>query len=52
MTGPLIQRTVEPCKKALADPGVKASDINEVILVGGMTQRNEEDNPASEEKND
>ena len=34
----LIDRTVEPCKKALADAGVKASDINEVILVGGMTR--------------
>ncbi|KAJ3572104.1 hypothetical protein NP233_g3307 [Leucocoprinus birnbaumii] len=35
---PLIQRTVEPCKKALADAGVKASEINEVILVGGMSR--------------
>ncbi|KZT74017.1 heat shock protein 70 [Daedalea quercina L-15889] len=34
----LIQRTVEPCKKALADAGVKASEVNEVILVGGMTR--------------
>ena len=34
----LIDRTVEPCKKALADDGLKASDINEVILVGGMTR--------------
>lgn len=33
----LVQRTIEPCKKALADAGVKASEINEVILVGGMT---------------
>ncbi|KAI0262012.1 Hsp70 protein-domain-containing protein [Russula aff. rugulosa BPL654] len=32
-----MQRTVDPCKKALADAGIKASDINEVILVGGMT---------------
>jgi len=38
LTGPLIRRTVEPCKKALTDAGVKASDINEVILVGGMTR--------------
>jgi molecular chaperone DnaK len=37
LTGPLVQRTVEPCKKALADAGVQVSDINEVILVGGMT---------------
>jgi len=34
----LIERTVEPCKKALADAGLKASDIQEVILVGGMTR--------------
>ncbi|KAI0645221.1 heat shock protein [Trametes meyenii] len=34
----LIQRTIEPCKKALADAGVKASEVNEVILVGGMTR--------------
>ncbi|MBM4123008.1 MAG: molecular chaperone DnaK [Nitrospira sp.] len=34
----LIQRTVEPCKKALADAGVTARDINEVVLVGGMTR--------------
>ena len=38
LTAPLVQRTVEPCKKALTDAGVKASDINEVILVGGMTR--------------
>ncbi len=34
----LIQRTVEPCKKALADAGVTAKDVNEVVLVGGMTR--------------
>jgi len=34
----LVQRTVEPCKKALNDAGVKASEVNEVILVGGMTR--------------
>jgi len=34
----LIQRTLEPCKKALADAGVKASDIDDVVLVGGMTR--------------
>jgi molecular chaperone DnaK len=34
----LIQRTIEPCKKALADAGVSAQDINEVVLVGGMTR--------------
>jgi len=34
----LVQRTVDPCKKALADAGVTAKDINEVVLVGGMTR--------------
>ncbi|HEY5710924.1 MAG TPA: molecular chaperone DnaK [Allosphingosinicella sp.] len=34
----LIKRTLEPCKKALADAGVKAADIDEVVLVGGMTR--------------
>src|SRR5690242_20849050 len=34
----LIERTIEPCKKALKDAGLKASDIHEVILVGGMTR--------------
>ncbi|CDA18456.1 chaperone protein DnaK [Acetobacter sp. CAG:267] len=34
----LIEKTVEPCKKAMADAGVKPSDISEVILVGGMTR--------------
>ncbi|KIJ15581.1 hypothetical protein PAXINDRAFT_169045 [Paxillus involutus ATCC 200175] len=38
LVGPLIQRTVDPCKKALTDAGVKASEVNEVILVGGMTR--------------
>ena len=35
---PLIQRSIEPLKKALADAGMKASDLDEVILVGGMTR--------------
>ncbi|KAK1924350.1 heat shock protein [Papiliotrema laurentii] len=35
---PLVDRTIEPCKKALADAGVKASEIHDVILVGGMTR--------------
>jgi molecular chaperone DnaK len=35
---PLIQRSIEPLKKALADAGLKAGDIDEVILVGGMTR--------------
>ncbi len=34
----LVQRTVAPCKKALADAGVTAKDIHEVVLVGGMTR--------------
>ena len=38
LVGDLIKRTLEPSKKALADAGLKASDIDEVILVGGMTR--------------
>jgi len=34
----LIKRTIEPCKKAIKDADVKVTDINEVILVGGMTR--------------
>lgn len=34
----LVDKTLEPCKKALADAGFKVSDIEEVILVGGMTR--------------
>ena len=34
----LIQRTVEPCRKALKDAGLSAAEINEVVLVGGMTR--------------
>ena len=34
----LIQRTVGPCKAAMKDAGLKASEIDEVILVGGMTR--------------
>ncbi len=34
----LITRTIEPCKQALKDAGLKASDIEEVVLVGGMTR--------------
>ncbi|MBQ1930413.1 MAG: molecular chaperone DnaK, partial [Bacteroidales bacterium] len=34
----LIQRTIEPCRKALSDAGLTASDINEVLLVGGSTR--------------
>jgi molecular chaperone DnaK len=34
----LIQSTIEPCKQALKDAGLQASDINEVLLVGGSTR--------------
>ncbi len=34
----LVEKTVEPCKIALNDSGLKVSDVNEVILVGGMTR--------------
>lgn len=34
----LVEKTVEPCKKAIADSGFQLSDINEIIMVGGMTR--------------
>jgi molecular chaperone DnaK len=34
----LVEKTIEPCKKALKDSGFNISDINEVIMVGGMTR--------------
>ena len=34
----LIQRTVKPCEEALKDAGLKAGEINDIILVGGMTR--------------
>ncbi len=34
----LVQRTIEPCKAALKDAGLTAADIDEVVLVGGMTR--------------
>jgi molecular chaperone DnaK len=34
----LVQRSIEPCKKCLADSGLKAADIDEVVLVGGSTR--------------
>jgi len=34
----LIERTIAPCRKAIKDAGLKASEIDEVILVGGMTR--------------
>ncbi|MGH1482763.1 MAG: molecular chaperone DnaK [Geminicoccales bacterium] len=38
LVGDLIDRTVEPCKRALKDAGLSPGDIDEVILVGGMTR--------------
>merc|ERR1712086_1035819 len=38
MVDDLISKSIEPCKAALKDAGVSASDIDEVILVGGMTR--------------
>lgn len=35
---PLVQRTIEPCRKALKDAGLTPNDINDVILVGGSTR--------------
>ena len=36
LTGDLVARTLEPVRRALSDAGLKASDINEAVLVGGM----------------
>src|SRR5689334_2151591 len=38
MMADILERTVEPCKKALADAGVQPSNIDEVVLVGGSTR--------------
>ncbi|MCF7860170.1 Hsp70 family protein, partial [Patescibacteria group bacterium] len=38
LVGDLVAKTIEPCKKALADSGFKLEEINEVIMVGGMTR--------------
>jgi|TARA_R110002126_G_scaffold31154_3_gene100756 molecular chaperone DnaK len=38
LTASLVQKTLEPCKKALKDSGLKASEIDEIILVGGSTR--------------
>ncbi len=38
LVDPLIQRTMDPCKKALKDAGLSAKDIDEVVLVGGQTR--------------
>jgi molecular chaperone DnaK len=38
LTTNLVDRTMQPCKQALADAGLKVEDIEEVVLVGGMTR--------------
>ena len=38
LVGPLLERTKEPCRKCLKDSGLSQSEINEVLLVGGMTR--------------
>ncbi|MBI4224498.1 MAG: Hsp70 family protein, partial [Deltaproteobacteria bacterium] len=38
LVGDILNKTLEPCKKALADAGMKAGDIDEVVLVGGSTR--------------
>jgi molecular chaperone DnaK len=38
LTGDLIERTITPVKQALADSGMRANDIDEIILVGGQTR--------------
>ncbi|HEX4825587.1 MAG TPA: molecular chaperone DnaK [Candidatus Polarisedimenticolaceae bacterium] len=38
LVDPILKRTLTPCERAIADAGVKASDIDEVVLVGGSTR--------------
>ena len=38
LTGSLVERTLEPCKSCLRDAGVSTKEVDEVILVGGMTR--------------
>jgi len=38
LVGQLVEKTMEPCKQALKDAGLSAGEINDVILVGGMTR--------------
>jgi molecular chaperone DnaK len=38
LVDPLVQRTVEPCKKAVKDAGISTGEIGDVILVGGMSR--------------
>jgi molecular chaperone DnaK len=38
LTGDLVQKTLDPIRRALSDAGLKSAEINEVVLVGGMTR--------------
>ena len=38
IVGDLVEKTLEPCKKALKDAGLEAKDMNEIVLVGGQTR--------------
>ncbi len=38
MISDIVERTIEPCRKALKDAGLKASEVNQVVLVGGSTR--------------
>ena len=38
LISPLVEKSIEPCKKVLADSGLKASELNEIILVWGSTR--------------
>ena len=38
LVGELVEKTLEPCKKALADAGIDKGAINEIVMVGGMTR--------------
>ncbi len=38
LIGDLVERSLEPCRRALADAGLKASEIDEIVLVGGSTR--------------
>ncbi len=38
LTKHLVDRTIEPCKKAIKDAGISTKDLNEVLLVGGMSR--------------
>ncbi len=38
LTGPIVERTLEPCRQALQDAGLKPNEIDEVVMVGGSTR--------------